>query len=42
MTAACANFARTFVRSPSAADDVVQETWLAVIRGLDAFEGRSR
>ncbi len=33
--------ARTFVGTPSAADDVVQETWLAVIRGLDAFEGRS-
>jgi RNA polymerase sigma-70 factor (ECF subfamily) len=33
--------ARTFVRTSSAADDVVQETWLAVIRGLDAFEGRS-
>jgi RNA polymerase sigma-70 factor (ECF subfamily) len=33
--------ASTFVRTPSAADDVVQETWLAVIRGLDAFEGRS-
>ena len=32
--------ARTFV--PQAlADDVVQETWLAVIRGLDGFEGRS-
>ena len=33
--------ARTFVRTSAAADDVVQETWLAVIRGLDAFEGRS-
>jgi RNA polymerase sigma-70 factor, ECF subfamily len=33
--------ASTFVRTPSAADDVVQDTWLAVIRGLDAFEGRS-
>jgi RNA polymerase sigma-70 factor (ECF subfamily) len=33
--------ASTFVRTPSAADDVVQETWLAVVRGLDAFEGRS-
>ena len=33
--------ARSFVRTPSAADDVVQETWLAVIRGLNAFEGRS-
>ena len=26
--------ASAFVRTPSAADDVVQETWLAVIRGL--------
>jgi RNA polymerase sigma-70 factor (ECF subfamily) len=33
--------ARTFVRSAAAADDVVQETWLAVIRGLGDFEGRS-
>ena len=31
--------ARAFVRTPSAADDVVQETWLAVIRGLDAIRG---
>ena len=33
--------ARTFVHTPSAADEVVQETWLGVIRGLGAFEGRS-
>lgn len=33
--------ARTFVRTSAAADDVAQETWLAVIRGLDRFEGRS-
>jgi RNA polymerase sigma-70 factor (ECF subfamily) len=33
--------ARSYVRSAAAADDVVQETWLAVIRGLDRFEGRS-
>jgi RNA polymerase sigma-70 factor (ECF subfamily) len=33
--------ARSFVRTPALVDDVVQETWLAVIRGLDGFEGRS-
>jgi RNA polymerase sigma-70 factor, ECF subfamily len=33
--------ARTFVRTDAAADDVVQETWLGVVRGLHAFEGRS-
>src|SRR6202012_2538389 len=33
--------ALTFVRSPSVADEVVQETWLAVIKGLERFEGRS-
>ena len=33
--------ARTFVRTPSAVDDVVQETWLGVVRGLRSFEGRS-
>ena len=34
-------FAGTFTSSPALAEDIVQETWLAVIRGLDGFEGRS-
>jgi RNA polymerase sigma-70 factor (ECF subfamily) len=33
--------ARTYVRTDAAAADVVQETWLGVIRGLGDFEGRS-
>ncbi|MGH7729788.1 MAG: RNA polymerase sigma factor [Candidatus Eiseniibacteriota bacterium] len=33
--------ATTFTSSPALAEDIVQETWLAVIRGLRAFEGRS-
>jgi len=33
--------ARTFVATPAAADEVVQETWLAVIEGIDRFEGRA-
>jgi RNA polymerase sigma-70 factor (ECF subfamily) len=39
--AALRRVARTFVRTDSAADDVVQETWLGVVRGLGTFEGRS-
>jgi len=39
--AAFRRVALTFVRTSAAADEVVQETWLAVIRGLDRFEGRS-
>jgi RNA polymerase sigma-70 factor, ECF subfamily len=39
--AALRRVARTFVRTDSAADEVVQDTWLAVVRGLDGFEGRS-
>ena len=34
-------FAATFTSSPALAEDIVQETWLAVIRGLHAFEERS-
>lgn len=30
-----------FVNDPAHADEVVQETWIAVLRGLGGFEGRS-
>jgi RNA polymerase sigma-70 factor (ECF subfamily) len=33
--------ALTFVRTPALADDVVQEAWLGVLKGIDRFEGRS-
>jgi RNA polymerase sigma-70 factor (ECF subfamily) len=33
--------ARGFVSTDASAEEVVQETWLAVINGLDRFEGRS-
>src|SRR5262245_57986767 len=33
--------ARSYVRSRAVADEVVQEAWLGVLRGLDRFEGRS-
>lgn len=33
--------ARTFVPSAAIAEEVTQETWLAVLRGLDGFAGRS-
>jgi RNA polymerase sigma-70 factor (ECF subfamily) len=33
--------ARTYVPSAAVADEVVQETWLGVIRGIDRFEQRS-
>ncbi len=33
--------ARSFVSTDASAEEVVQDTWLAVIRGIDGFEGRS-
>lgn len=33
--------ARSYVRSRELAEDVVQETWIGVIKGLNGFEGRS-
>jgi RNA polymerase sigma-70 factor (ECF subfamily) len=34
--------ARTYVGTEASAQEAVQETWLAVLGGLDRFEGRSR
>jgi RNA polymerase sigma-70 factor (ECF subfamily) len=33
--------ARSHVSTEASAEEVVQDTWLAVVHGLDAFEGRS-
>jgi RNA polymerase sigma-70 factor (ECF subfamily) len=33
--------ALSFVHTPASAEEMAQETWLAVIHGIDRFEGRS-
>ncbi len=33
--------ARYYVNSEASAEDVVQDTWIAVLKGVDRFEGRS-
>ena len=33
--------ARSMVSSEAVAEEVVQDTWLGVVRGIDRFEGRS-
>jgi RNA polymerase sigma-70 factor, ECF subfamily len=33
--------ARTYVRTRDVAEEVVQDAWLGVLKGLDGFEGRS-
>src|SRR4051812_45172859 len=38
---AMVRLARLHVPSQAVAEEVVQETWLAVLRGLERFEGRS-
>jgi RNA polymerase sigma-70 factor (ECF subfamily) len=40
-TAPLRRLALDFVRTPAVADEVVQETWLGVLKGIDRFEGRS-
>jgi RNA polymerase sigma-70 factor (ECF subfamily) len=39
--AAMLRVARTYVRDRSVAEEVVQEAWLGVLKGLERFEGRS-
>lgn len=40
-TPALLRVARGYVRTTEAAEEVVQETWIALIKGIDKFEGRS-
>lgn len=36
-----ARLARSFTRNDAVIEEAVQETWMAVIRGIDGFEGRA-
>jgi RNA polymerase sigma-70 factor (ECF subfamily) len=40
-TPAMLRVARGYVHGDQMAEDVVQETWLALLKGIDGFEGRS-
>ena len=40
-SASMARVARLYVRSSAVAEEVVQDAWLAVLEGIDRFEGRS-
>ena len=40
-SAALVRVARTYVPTLEIAEETVQETWIAVMRGIDRFEGRS-
>ncbi len=40
-TPAMLRVARGYVPSEAIAEEVVQDTWIALLRGIDAFEGRS-
>jgi RNA polymerase sigma-70 factor (ECF subfamily) len=42
LSPAMLRMARVYVRTEAAAEDVVQESWIAVIKGLERFEGRSK
>jgi RNA polymerase sigma-70 factor (ECF subfamily) len=41
LTPSMLRVARRYVETPAVAEDVVQETWIAVLDGIDGFEGRS-
>jgi RNA polymerase sigma-70 factor (ECF subfamily) len=41
LTPSMRRVARMFVSTDAVADEVVQEAWVGVLRGIDAFEGRS-